>query len=132
MFFRNSLASGVVPQIAMVMGPCAGRGVFAPGLCDFVFMVKDKSTCSWSARTSSRRCRTRTSTFEELGGASVHSTKSGSAHFVAEDDLDCIKQVKKLMSYLPSNNLESASGQGQGRSRTAGRSPWTPSCQRTR
>jgi acetyl-CoA carboxylase carboxyltransferase component len=104
--FRHSLASGLIPQIAMVMGPCAGSGVYAPMLSDFVFMVKDKSFMFMVGPDVIKAVQNEIVTFEELGGASVHASRSGSAHFVAEDDLDCIKQVKKLMSYLPSNNLE--------------------------
>jgi acetyl-CoA carboxylase carboxyltransferase component len=103
---RHSLASGMIPQIAMVMGPCAGSGVYAPMLCDFVFMVKDKSYMFLVGPDVIKAVQNETVTFEELGGASVHATRSGSAHFVAEDDMDCIRQVRKLLFYLPSNNLE--------------------------
>jgi acetyl-CoA carboxylase carboxyltransferase component len=103
---RHSMASGIVPQIAMVMGPCAGSGVYAPMLCDFVFMVKDKSFMFIVGPDVIKAVQNETVTFEELGGASVHATRSGSAHFVADDDMECIKQVRRLLGYLPSNNLE--------------------------
>lgn len=103
---RHTMASGLIPQIAMVMGPCAGSGVYAPMLCDFVFMVKDKSFMFMVGPDVIKAVQNEAVTFEELGGASVHSTRSGSAHFVAEDDMDCVKQVRKLVAYLPGNNLE--------------------------
>jgi propionyl-CoA carboxylase beta chain len=103
---RHTLASGLIPQIAMVMGPCAGAGAYAPILSDFVFMVKDKSFMFMVGPDVIKAVQNETVTFEELGGASVHASRSGSAHFVAKDDMDCIKQVRRLLAYLPSNNLE--------------------------
>lgn len=103
---RHSLASGVIPQIAMVMGPCAGSGAYAPMLCDFVYMVKDKSFMFMVGPDVIKAVQNETVNFEDLGGASVHALRSGSAHFVAEDDMECVKHVRKLMTYLPSNNME--------------------------
>ncbi len=111
---RHSLASGLVPQIALVMGPCAGSGAFAPMLCDFVFMVKDKSFMFMVGPDVIKAVQNETVTFEELGGASVHISRSGSAHFVAEDDMDCVKQVRRLLCYLPSNNMEQPPDQAMG------------------
>ncbi|HUT26897.1 MAG TPA: acyl-CoA carboxylase subunit beta [Methanomassiliicoccales archaeon] len=103
---KHTLASGVIPQIAMVMGPCAGSGVYAPHLCDFVFMVKEKACMFMVSPDVIKVVQKEEVTLEELGGASVHASHTGSAHFVAEDDMDCIKQVRRLLGYLPYNNLE--------------------------
>ena len=107
-FFRNALASGVIPQIAMVMGPCAGGAAFSPAMNDFVFMVKGKSHMFVVGPDVIKAVQKEDVTFEELGGAMAHATKSGTAHFVSEDDMDCIKKVKRLVSFLPSNNLDTA------------------------
>jgi len=106
MFFRCSLASGVVPQIAMVMGPCAGGMTFGPGLSDLIFMVKNKSHMFLVGPDVIKAVQNEDVSFEELGGAMAHSIKSGTAHFACEDDLDCIRRVKRTMSYLPANNLD--------------------------
>ena len=109
MFFRYSLASGVVPQIAMVMGPCAGRRDFAPGLTDFVFMVKDKSHMFLVGPDVIKAVQNEDVTFEELGGAMSHATQSGTAHFAwPRTTWTASRRSKKLMCYLPSNNLDSA------------------------
>jgi acetyl-CoA/propionyl-CoA carboxylase carboxyl transferase subunit len=106
--FRNAVASGVIPQIAMIMGPCAGASVLGPGLSDFTFMVKGKSHMFMVGPDVIKAVQKEEVSFEELGGAVTHSTRSGVAHFVCEDDLDCVRGVKRLLSYLPSNNLDSA------------------------
>ncbi len=105
-FFRNSLASGVVPQIALVMGPCAATAVFSPTLMDFVFMVEGTSQMFVVAPDVLKAVQSVEISYEELGGSAVHTTKSGVAHFSSEDEVECIRKLKKLMSYLPSNNLE--------------------------
>ncbi len=111
---KHTLASGVIPQIAMVMGPCAGSGVYAPHLCDFVFMVKDKACMFMVSPDVIKAVQNEEVTLEELGGASVHASRTGSAHFVAEDDMDCIKQVRRLLGHLPCNNLEQARNKATG------------------
>ncbi|MCG7841390.1 MAG: acyl-CoA carboxylase subunit beta [Methanomassiliicoccales archaeon] len=111
---KHTLASGVIPQIAMVMGPCAGSGVYAPHLCDFVFMVKDKACMFMVSPDVIKVVQNLEVTLEELGGASVHASHTGSAHFVAEDDMDCIKQVRRLLGYLPCNNLEQTQNKAMG------------------
>ncbi len=105
-FQRNILASGVVPQISAIFGPCAGGAVYSPALTDFVLMA-DKT--SYMFVTGPKVARTVTGeniTDEDLGGATVHATKSGVAHFVAEDEKEGILLIRKLLSYLPQNNLE--------------------------
>lgn len=105
-FRRNTLASGVIPQISVIMGPCAGGAVYSPGLTDFIFMV-DKT--SYMFITGPEVIKTVTGeevTFETLGGAHVHNQISGVAHFLAPDDATCLAQVRRLLSYLPSNNME--------------------------
>jgi acetyl-CoA/propionyl-CoA carboxylase carboxyl transferase subunit len=104
--FRNAIASGVIPQIAMIMGPCAGASVLGPGLSDFTFMVKGKSHMFMVGPDVIKAVQKEEISFEELGGATTHSTRSGVAHFVCEDDLDCVRGVKRLLSYIPSNNLD--------------------------
>ncbi|MCU0861190.1 MAG: hypothetical protein MUE65_02600 [Methanomassiliicoccales archaeon] len=105
--FRNSLASGVVPQISMVMGPCAATAVFSPGLMDFNFMVRGTSQMFMVGPDVIKLVQNVETDYDELGGASVHAIKSGCAHFVAKDDADCVRRLKRLMSFLPQNNLES-------------------------
>ena len=106
-FYRNAIASGVIPQISAIMGPTAGGAVYSPAMTDFIFMVKNTSrTCSSPAPTSSRASPGRRSLFEALGGAMAHNTKSGVAHFACESDSDAIDQIKRLLSYLPNNNME--------------------------
>jgi len=105
-FFRISLASGVVPVISLVLGPCAGPAVFFPGLSDFTFMVKGTSQMFVVAPDVIKAVQNIDISIEELGGAEVHTSRSGSAHFVTEDEAACLRKAKKLLSYLPSNNLE--------------------------
>ncbi|QLH74579.1 MAG: acyl-CoA carboxylase subunit beta [Methanomassiliicoccales archaeon] len=106
-FYRCSLASGVIPQIALVMGPCAGGMTFGPGLADFVLMVNKKAHMFMIGPDVIKAVQNEDVSFEELGGAITHMNKSGTSHFVCDDDLDCIKKAKRLLSYLPSNNLDS-------------------------
>ncbi len=107
-FLRNTLASGVVPQISAVMGPCAGGAVYSPAITDFVFMV-DKT--SYMFVTGPEVIKTVTQeevTKEELGGAHTHNEISGVAHFLAADDTHCLQMIRELLSFLPSNNLDDA------------------------
>ena len=107
-FQRNILASGVIPQISAILGPCAGGAVYSPALTDFTIMAKG---ISYMFLTGPKVVKTVTGedvTQEDLGGATVHATKSGVAHFAAEDGEEAIKIVRKLFSYIPSNNLEDA------------------------
>jgi len=105
-FFRNSRASGVIPQISLIMGPTAGGAVYSPAMTDFVFMVKNSSFMFITGPSVIKSVIGEETTFEDLGGAVTNSTKSGNAHFVCESDEDAIEQVKMLLSYIPSNNLD--------------------------
>jgi propionyl-CoA carboxylase beta chain len=105
-FFRNVISSGVVPQISAVMGPCAGGAVYSPALTDFVIMVDKTSHMFITGPDVVKTVLGQEVTFEELGGAMVHSQTSGVAHFIAKDEEQCIQIVKKLLSYLPNNYLE--------------------------
>lgn len=102
-FWRNSMASGVVPQISAVMGPCAGGAVYSPALTDFIFMVKNTSYMFVTGPNVVKTVTHEEVTSEELGGASAHSTKSGVAHFAEENDALCLKELRRLMSYIPQN-----------------------------
>ncbi len=105
-FLRNVLASGVVPQISAIMGPCAGGAVYSPAMTDFIFMVKGTSFMHITGPDVIKAVTHEEVTSEDLGGAMVHNTKSGVAHFAAQDEDDCIYQIRKLVSYLPQNNME--------------------------
>ena len=107
-FQRNMQASGVIPQISAVMGPCAGGAVYSPALTDFTVMVKDSSYMFITGPAVVKAVTGESVSKEELGGASVHATKSGVAHFAAENELDAIKIIRELLSYLPANNREQA------------------------
>lgn len=107
-FMRNSRASGVIPQISAIMGPCAGGAVYSPAMTDFVFMVKKKSHMFITSPYVIKTVTGEETTFEELGGAMVHNTKSGNAHFAFDSDEETIEAIKELLDYLPSNNLEEA------------------------
>jgi acetyl-CoA carboxylase carboxyltransferase component len=106
-FQRNILASGVVPQISAIFGPCAGGAVYSPALTDFVMMVKNTSYMFLTGPKVVKTVTGEDVTTEDLGGASIHATKSGVAQFVAENEEDGIKMIRLLLSYLPSNNTES-------------------------
>jgi acetyl-CoA carboxylase carboxyltransferase component len=105
-FLRNVLASGVIPQISAIMGPCAGGAVYSPAMTDFILMVKNTSFMHITGPEVIKAVTREEVTSEELGGAMVHNQKSGVAHFAAEDEEDCIYQIRKLLSYLPQNNME--------------------------
>jgi len=105
-FLRNVLASGVVPQISAIMGPCAGGAVYSPAMTDFILMVKGTSFMHITGPDVIKAVTREEVTSEELGGAMVHNTKSGVAHFAAEDEEDCIFLTKKLLSFIPQNNME--------------------------
>ena len=107
-FERNILASGVVPQISGIFGPCAGGAVYSPALTDFTVMVKDTSYMFLTGPGVVKTVTGEVVTQEELGGASVHATKSGVAHFAAENEQEGINTIKALLSFLPSNNREDA------------------------
>jgi propionyl-CoA carboxylase beta chain len=105
-FLRNTLASGVVPQISAILGPCAGGAVYSPAITDFVLMVEGTSFMHITGPDVVKTVTHEDVTSDELGGARVHSTKSGVAHFIAGDDAECLLQVRDLVSYLPLNNAE--------------------------
>ena len=105
-FDRNVRASGVVPQISLIMGPCAGGAVYSPAITDFVYMVRDTSYMFITGPDVIKAVTGEDVSFEQLGGALTHATRSGVCHFVAEDEEDCLAQVRYLLSFLPSNNLE--------------------------
>jgi len=107
-FYRNTLASGVVPQISVIMGPCAGGAVYSPALTDYVFMVKNTSLMFITGPQVIKAVTGEEVSSETLGGAMTHNQTSGVAHFAAEDEEDCFNQIRALLSYLPSNNLEEA------------------------
>lgn len=105
-FFRNSAASGTIPQISAIMGPTAGGAVYSPAMTDYVFMVKKTSYMFITGPAVIKTVTGEKISFEDLGGAMTHNTKSGVAQFACEDDKDAIEQIKKLLSYLPSSNMD--------------------------
>ena len=107
-FLKNTLASGVVPQISAIMGPCAGGAVYSPALTDFIFMVKDTSYMFVTGPDVVKTVTHEDVTFEELGGAMTHNTLSGVAHFAADNEEHCLRSLRTLLSYLPQNNLSDA------------------------
>jgi len=107
-FFRNTLASGVIPQISVILGPCAGGAVYSPALTDYVFMVKDISQMFITGPQVIKAVTGETVSTEQLGGSLTHNKTSGVAHFSTENEQDCFLQIKKLLSFLPSNNLENS------------------------
>jgi propionyl-CoA carboxylase beta chain len=102
-FWRNSMASGVIPQISAIMGPCAGGAVYSPALTDFVYMVKNTSYMFVTGPNVVKTVTHEEVTSEDLGGASAHGTKSGVAHFATENDAACLRQIRELISYVPQN-----------------------------
>jgi acetyl-CoA carboxylase carboxyltransferase component len=122
-FFRNSAASGVIPQISAIMGPTAGGAVYSPAMTDWVFMVKGSSYMFITGPEVIKAVTGEDISFENLGGAKTHNEKSGVAHFACESDEDAIDQIKRLLSYLPSNNMEDppivATGDDSGRTDSA-------------
>ncbi|HJT55916.1 MAG TPA: acyl-CoA carboxylase subunit beta [Ktedonobacteraceae bacterium] len=105
-FLRNTLASGVVPQISAIMGPCAGGASYSPAITDFIFMVEHRSFMFVTGPDILRAVTHENVTFEELGSSNVHNSMSGVAHFSCPDDFNCICMIRRLMSYIPLNNLE--------------------------
>ncbi len=105
-FLRNTLASGVIPQISAVMGPCAGGAVYSPALTDFIFMVRETSYMFVTGPDVVKTVTHEDVTHEQLGGALVHNEKSGVAHFMAENEEHCVSLIRRLLSFLPQNNME--------------------------
>lgn len=102
-FYRNTLASGVIPQISAIMGPCAGGAVYSPAITDFILMVENTSYMFVTGPNVVKTVTHENVTSEELGGASAHSVKSGVTHFSCANEIECISNIKKLLSYIPSN-----------------------------
>ncbi len=107
-FFRNTMASGVIPQITAIMGPCAGGAVYSPAIADFIFMVDQTSQMFITGPQVIKTVTGEEVTAEALGGAMTHNSVSGVSHFVSSDDETCISEIRRLLSYLPSNNMETA------------------------
>lgn len=105
-FYNNTMASGVIPQISVIMGPCAGGAVYSPALTDFIFMVEGTSQMFITGPQVIKSVTGESVTAEALGGAAMHNSKSGCAHFAAKSEEDCIAQIKRLLSYLPQNFRE--------------------------
>jgi propionyl-CoA carboxylase beta subunit len=105
-FLRNTLASGVIPQISAIMGPCAGGAVYSPAITDFIFMTRETSYMFVTGPDVLKTVTHEEVTKQELGGAMTHNATSGVAHFVSRDDADCLAMIRELMSFLPSNNVE--------------------------
>jgi len=105
-FLRNTLASGVIPQISVIMGPCAGGAVYSPALTDFIFMIRNTSYMFITGPDVVKTVTQEDVTFEELGGADVHAEKSGVCHVVTDSEADSLYLVRKLLAYLPQNNME--------------------------
>ena len=105
-FMRNTIYSGVVPQISAVMGPAAGGAVYSPAITDFVFMVKGTGQMYITGPAVIKSVTGEEVSLEDLGGAMTHATKSGNCHFVADDDQQCLEMVRRLLSFLPQNNME--------------------------
>jgi len=105
-FLRNTLASGVVPQISAVLGPCAGGAVYSPAITDFIFMVEETSYMFVTGPNVVKAVTHEDVSFEDLGGATVHNAISGVAHFAYPSEAHCIRAIRQLLSYLPSNNLD--------------------------
>lgn len=108
-FWRNSMASGVVPQISAIMGPCAGGAVYSPALTDFIYMVENTSYMFVTGPNVVKTVTHEEVTSEELGGADTHNSKSGVAHFSAANDAECLYEIRKLMGYIPQNCEEKVS-----------------------
>jgi propionyl-CoA carboxylase beta chain len=107
-FLRNTLASGVIPQISAIMGPCAGGAVYSPAITDFVFMTRDTSYMFITGPDVIKTVTHEDVTKQDLGGAMTHNATSGVAHFAARDDAECLAMIRELLSFLPSNNLDDA------------------------
>jgi propionyl-CoA carboxylase beta chain len=107
-FYKNVQSSGVIPQISAIMGPCAGGAVYSPAMTDFTMMVEGNSYMFVTGPSVVKTVTNETVTSEELGGASTHSTKSGVAHITSPNGVECLEDIKRLLSYLPQNNRETA------------------------
>jgi len=107
-FYRNVISSGVIPQISAIMGPCAGGAVYSPAMTDFTIMVEESSYMFVTGPNVVKTVTNEVVTAEELGGASTHATKSGVTHVTSANDLACLEDIKKLISYFPQNNQETA------------------------
>jgi acetyl-CoA carboxylase carboxyltransferase component len=107
-FYRNVMASGVIPQVIAIMGPCAGGAVYSPALADFIFMVRKTSYMFITGPKVVKAAIGEDVTFEALGGADAHAKLSGVAHYAVDNDEECLKQIRNLMNYLPSNNMDDA------------------------
>lgn len=107
-FYQNTISSGVIPQISVIMGPCAGGACYSPALTDFIFMTKDKSHMFVTGPDVVKTVTNEIVTKEELGGAMTHSSKSGVSHFLGENEEETLMMVRELLSFLPSNNMEDA------------------------
>jgi propionyl-CoA carboxylase beta chain len=105
-FLRNTLSSGVIPQISAIMGPCAGGAVYSPALTDFIFMVRNSSYMFVTGPDVVKTVTHEEVDFESLGGADVHASTSGVCHYVAESEADCLYMIRLMLSYLPQNNME--------------------------
>jgi len=105
-FLRNTMSSGVIPQISAVMGPCAGGAVYSPAITDFIFMVKNTSYMFVTGPGVTKTVTHEDVSSEDLGGALTHATKSGVAHFACESETECIDRIKALLAFLPSNNMD--------------------------
>jgi propionyl-CoA carboxylase beta chain len=105
-FLRNTLASGVIPQISVIMGPCAGGAVYSPAITDFIFMVQGTSQMYITGPDVIKAVTQESVTHEELGGAMAHATHSGVAHFAVAGEYECLQEVRRLVSFLPLNNME--------------------------
>src|SRR6187431_1363851 len=105
-FLRNVRSSGVIPQISLIMGPCAGGAVYSPAITDFIFMVKETSHMFITGPDVIKTVTGEEVGFEELGGAMTHNTRSGVAHLAADDEQECFEQLRTLISFLPANNME--------------------------
>ena len=110
-FYRNVQASGVIPQISAIMGPCAGGAVYSPAITDFILMVENSSYMFVTGPNVVKTVTNEEVSSEELGGASTHASKSGVTHLTAHNDIDCIAKLKKLLSYMPQNCSEKAPSQ---------------------
>jgi propionyl-CoA carboxylase beta chain len=102
-FYRNTLASGVIPQISAIMGPCAGGAVYSPAITDFIMMVENTSYMFVTGPNVVKTVTHEDVTSEELGGAMTHATKSGVTHFVSANEVECITDIRRLLSYIPQN-----------------------------
>ena len=105
-FLRNTLASGVIPQISAILGPCAGGAVYSPAITDFIFMTENTSYMFVTGPDVIKTVTHEEVSKQELGGAMTHNATSGVAHFAARDDAECLAMIRELLSFLPSNNLE--------------------------